>query len=66
MASKKNQKKEITLPIEKEDLISMYRQMMTTRRFEERASQEYLKRNIPGIVHCLGDPGSHTERISAG
>jgi pyruvate dehydrogenase E1 component alpha subunit len=29
----------------------MYRRMMTIRRFEERTAEEYLERNIPGIVH---------------
>ncbi|MFQ5827023.1 MAG: thiamine pyrophosphate-dependent dehydrogenase E1 component subunit alpha [Dehalococcoidia bacterium] len=39
------------MPLEKEQLIHMYRQMLTIRRFEERASQEYRGGAIPGIVH---------------
>lgn len=39
------------MKIEKEKLIQMYRQMLTIRRFEERASLDYRKGAIPGIVH---------------
>jgi pyruvate dehydrogenase E1 component alpha subunit len=39
------------VPLEKEQLIHMYRQMLTIRRFEERASQEFRGGAIPGIVH---------------
>jgi len=39
------------LTLEKEKLIYMHRQILTIRRFEERASEEYRKRAIPGIVH---------------
>ena len=34
-----------------EELIQMYREMLTIRRFEERASRDYRSRAIPGIVH---------------
>jgi TPP-dependent pyruvate/acetoin dehydrogenase alpha subunit len=35
----------------KEDIIGMYRQMLTIRRFEERAAEEYAKGAIPGFIH---------------
>jgi acetoin:2,6-dichlorophenolindophenol oxidoreductase subunit alpha len=34
-----------------EDIISMYQQMLTIRRFEERAAEEYAKGAIPGFIH---------------
>ncbi|MBI4287675.1 MAG: thiamine pyrophosphate-dependent dehydrogenase E1 component subunit alpha [Chloroflexi bacterium] len=39
------------MPIEPQDLIEMYKTMLTIRRFEERAAREYEERHIPGIVH---------------
>ncbi len=32
-------------------LIELYTKMLTIRRFEERAAQEFFKGNIPGVVH---------------
>jgi len=37
--------------IKNEELIDMYRQMLTIRRFEERVVDEYHKNQIPGVVH---------------
>jgi acetoin:2,6-dichlorophenolindophenol oxidoreductase subunit alpha len=37
--------------LKKEELIDLYRQMLTIRRFEERAVLEYAKGAIPGIIH---------------
>ena len=39
------------MPIDNQKRISMHRVMVTIRRFEERASEEYHKGKIPGIVH---------------
>jgi len=39
------------LPIKKEDLKIMFRKMLTIRRFEERAIQEYENENIYGFIH---------------
>jgi TPP-dependent pyruvate/acetoin dehydrogenase alpha subunit len=38
-------------PMTKEDIISMYTKMLTIRRFEERAADEYAKGAIPGFIH---------------
>lgn len=38
-------------PIAKEDIISMYRKMLTIRRFEERIAAEYAQGAIPGFIH---------------
>jgi TPP-dependent pyruvate/acetoin dehydrogenase alpha subunit len=35
----------------REEIISMYRTMLTIRRFEERAAQEYARGAIPGFIH---------------
>jgi TPP-dependent pyruvate/acetoin dehydrogenase alpha subunit len=37
--------------LKKEELIDLYRQMLTIRRFEERAVLEYANGAIPGIIH---------------
>jgi pyruvate dehydrogenase E1 component alpha subunit len=39
------------MPLHREALVHLYRQMVTIRRFEERASEEFQQRAIPGIVH---------------
>ena len=39
------------MPLDREALVHLYRQMVTIRRFEERASEEFQQRAIPGIVH---------------
>jgi len=39
------------MQIEPEELVHMYRKMLTIRRFEERVSLEYRDRAIPGVVH---------------
>jgi acetoin:2,6-dichlorophenolindophenol oxidoreductase subunit alpha len=39
------------VPMKKEDIISMYTKMLTIRRFEERAAEEYAKGAIPGFIH---------------
>jgi acetoin:2,6-dichlorophenolindophenol oxidoreductase subunit alpha len=36
---------------EREDLVRMYRQMLTIRRFEERAAKAYAEGAIPGFIH---------------
>jgi acetoin:2,6-dichlorophenolindophenol oxidoreductase subunit alpha len=38
-------------PMKNEDIISMYTKMLTIRRFEERAAEEYAKGAIPGFIH---------------
>jgi len=37
--------------IDNDTLIRLYRTMLTIRRFEERASREYKKGSVPGLVH---------------
>ena len=44
-------KDRITVQLKKEELIEMYRKMLTIRRFEERVAQEYKKGAILGAVH---------------
>lgn len=39
------------MPLDREELVHFYRQMVTIRRFEERTSEEFQKRAIPGVVH---------------
>ncbi len=39
------------MPIKNEDLIAMFRTMLTIRRFEERAIQEYKRGNLYGFIH---------------
>jgi pyruvate dehydrogenase E1 component alpha subunit len=39
------------VPLNKEDLITMYTKMLTIRRFEERAADEYAKGALPGFIH---------------
>ncbi len=39
------------MPIKDEDLLLMYRRMLTIRRFEERAIQEYADGILPGFIH---------------
>lgn len=41
------------MAIDKQELIRMYRTMLTIRRFEERASREFRSKNgnVPGLVH---------------
>lgn len=39
------------MSINREDLIDLYRRMLTIRRFEERAALEYANGAIPGIIH---------------
>lgn len=38
-------------PLSREDLIGLYTTMLTIRRFEERAAQEYAAGAIPGFIH---------------
>jgi pyruvate dehydrogenase E1 component alpha subunit len=40
------------MAVSKEELIRMYRTMLTIRRFDERASLEFKKGSVPGIVHA--------------
>ena len=37
--------------IDNDSLIRMYRTMLTIRRFDERASKEFKKGSVPGLVH---------------
>jgi acetoin:2,6-dichlorophenolindophenol oxidoreductase subunit alpha len=37
--------------MEKEEVIRLYRTMLTIRRFEERAAEEYAKGALPGFIH---------------
>ena len=37
--------------IDNDSLIRIYRTMLTIRRFEERASKEYKKGSVPGLIH---------------
>ncbi len=39
------------MSIDNESLIQMYRTMLTIRRFDERASQDFKKGLVPGLVH---------------
>jgi pyruvate dehydrogenase E1 component alpha subunit len=39
------------LPIKNDDLLKMYRTMLTIRRFEERAAEEFAKGILPGFIH---------------
>ncbi|MHB8105550.1 MAG: thiamine pyrophosphate-dependent dehydrogenase E1 component subunit alpha, partial [Dehalococcoidales bacterium] len=39
------------MAIDNESLVRMYRTMLTIRRFEERASKEFKKGAVPGLVH---------------
>lgn len=39
------------MEIEKDTLVRMYRNMLTIRRFEERASKEFKSGAVPGLVH---------------
>ncbi len=39
------------MSIKKEDLIHMYTEMLTIRRFEERVAEDYQNGTIPGVVH---------------
>lgn len=39
------------MAIDNDTLIRLYRTMLTIRRFEERASREYKKGSVPGLVH---------------
>ena len=49
------------MPIEKEELIDMYRTIVRIRTFEERVSKEFAAGNLPGIVHLyLGEEAAAT------
>lgn len=39
------------MPLDREEMVHLYRQMVTIRRFEERTSEEFQQRAIPGVVH---------------
>jgi pyruvate dehydrogenase E1 component alpha subunit len=39
------------MPLDREELGHLYQQMVTIRRFEERVSEEFQGRAIPGVVH---------------
>ncbi len=39
------------MPLDREEIVHLYRQMVTIRRFEERTSEEFQQRAIPGVVH---------------
>jgi pyruvate dehydrogenase E1 component alpha subunit len=39
------------MPITRDDLIGIYRKMLTIRRFEERAAREYAAGALPGFIH---------------
>ena len=39
------------MPIKNDDFLTMYRTMLTIRRFEERAIEEYAKGTLPGFIH---------------
>ena len=39
------------MPITNEELKMMYKRMLTIRRFEERAFQEFHHGNLPGFIH---------------
>jgi TPP-dependent pyruvate/acetoin dehydrogenase alpha subunit len=40
------------MTLEPQQYIQMYRQMMTIRRFDQRAVEEFHAGNIPGVVHA--------------
>jgi len=48
----KMQRKENKMTITAEQQLGMLRQMQTIRRFEERASEDYIAGAIYGVVHC--------------
>jgi pyruvate dehydrogenase E1 component alpha subunit len=62
--AKKPRWKDLNLPDEK--LVAMYRKMLTIRRFEERAAQEYGKGKIGGFCHLyIGQEAVGVGAISA-
>src|SRR5256885_7311433 len=45
-------RKEATMTLEPQQLLTMYRQMATIRAFDQRAVEEFHAGNIPGVVHA--------------
>jgi pyruvate dehydrogenase E1 component alpha subunit len=44
--------KEIRMVLEAQQLLEMYRQMVTIRELDRRAVEEFHAGNIPGVVHA--------------
>src|SRR5262245_4131481 len=45
-------RKEATMTLEPQQLLTMYRHMATIRAFDQRAVEEFHAGNIPGVVHA--------------